>query len=246
MTVINLRERKLQIENLMKSLQIELNHINTAIKAEEVTSPVVEKTEEELLLECGTFSIGKEITERLAEKQVSKKEKLTKAQQQVMDAVKKAIPYYKFKYNEGLRELTHYVNSDLYIDGKSVNHELNESKARCVYQKSYYHGDGVYSYEMSSNTLKALERKGYINIVKDNGIGLDIFTLVDEQEAPEVHTEFSRIYFEYGDKYNHIKSVFCPIGQEEITIEMLKTDYDYTELKVVDTEIQKVDTWNGR
>lgn len=253
MTVINLRERKAVLENLINNLQVELNHINSELEAQETTETIqeviavaVDKTEEELLHECDTFSVEKTdimaITPKVAKS--PKKEKLTKAQQEVMDAVYKAIPYYGFKYIEGSRTLRGCANSDLYINGKSASHERDENGVMLIRQKAFYLGNGEYGYEMSSNTLKALERKGYIEIVRENGRGLDIFTLVDEIEPPTVYTEFSELVYDMGSKYYNEKRFYCPVGQEEETRQEVERWYPNYEFLRVDN--RKVYTWNGR
>ncbi|WAX16633.1 hypothetical protein LC76P1_00196 [Lysinibacillus phage LC76P1] len=252
MTVINLRERKAVLENLINNLQVELNHINSELEVQEaetiqeVIAVAVDKTEEELLRECDTFSVEKTdimaITPKVAKS--PKKEKLTKAQQEVMDAVYKAIPYYGYEYNEGARILKGCANRDLYINGKSASHERDENGVMLVRQHAYYLGNGEYGYEMSSNTLKALERKGYIKIVRDRGVGLDIFTLVDAIEPPTVYTELSELVYDLGCKYNSTRSFFCPVGQEEETkAEIAKWYSDY---KFLEVDKREVYAWNGR
>ena len=156
----------------------------------------------------------------------TKKEKLTKVQQRVMDTIKNNAQYLYSMANG--RAIDEYFEN-----GEKPGYEY---KNNCYYQteRAYITNENTVKVQAKKETLEVLVRKGYIKAVEFTNSGWDYVTLFEPTyEAP--HSELTEITFQYGHTaygklMTNTDKLYCPIGQEQQTIDAYKSRIKHEEI----------------
>lgn len=202
--------------------------------------------------------LEKEI-EKLINPVTKKLGKLTPKQQEVMDSIYKAIPSYHdlttARWSRALeKNLYNEISQDIYIDGENLALQQPEKEEDFYTHRTHstYLGGGVYAHTMSTKTLEALEKKGYINIVKVGGDVCDLFTLNENVEAPVIYKKLVRFDVEHTSYSEWLKiekttteTFYCPVGQEESAMKAFEKRMNANITKVLKKEVVKVGIWTA-
>lgn len=186
----------------------------------EVKAELIDRMESEALKEMGTFEI-----------KVEKREKLSPAQKKVMDKINNAVYGYTTKYHGHLNRDWDFITNDIIINGEGYGFKYEQNQNGTWYKrvdnKAYICGNNTFAIELSTNTINALVKKGYIHTPeKINGDGMDFLTPVDtyEVDAPfthlqkvtATHTAFNSFV---GKELTHTTVFYTLEGQEHSTME---------------------------
>lgn len=151
----------------------------------------------------------------------AKKEKLTKTQKDLMDRLENAIFYYTRRIPR--EDIMH----NLYVNGVSYLYAVREDGTRIHYaDRPYIIKENTFCVEAKTNTLTALEKKGYIKILEVGGEMRDIIEVVNPIKYVEPMKELSAINFTTVCQYPQDKTIYCPVGEEQQTIDAWKKEHE--------------------
>lgn len=165
----------------------------------------------------------------------AKKEKLTKTQKEFMDKLENAIFYYTRHIP---RES---IMHNLYVNGASYLYDVREDGTRIHYpNRPYIIKENTFSVQAKTNTLTALEKKGYIKILNVGGEMRDIIEVVNPIKYVEPMKELSAINFTTVCKYPQDKTIYCPVGEEQQTIAAWKKEHEHLGWEIEDMSVKQI------
>lgn len=160
----------------------------------------------------------------------SKVTKLTATQEKAMEKIKNADWYYM----DGKES----INYDTFIDGKFLT----------ANQGYYIMGNSRFSTEMSTNTLRALEKKGALQIEKASDNGFLDLVIVPEIKTKNPFQKLWKVTFkvQHNQYEDIIKTahVYTLAEQVEDAITAYEERSNTSHLQTLSMELVDVTTWN--
>lgn len=158
-----------------------------------------------------------------------KRNKLTKVQAAIVEAIDKANYYYSIE-GENVD-----VMDGLYIDGKEMKNET-----------IFLTEEGKYRVELNTKTLNGLVEKGYLEQPEElRGTGYELVEVKFETSKPKLYKELTRVvltkteWFAFTKKYvEKKKEIFFPAEQRDITLQ----NFDLNEWEIKSESTVKVKT----